>query len=180
MIEQTMSASLIALCGVAAWFDVREHRVPNGLTVGGLLVGLALQALHGGLAGLGSGLAAAAIAFGIALPFFLVGGLGGGDVKLLTAVGAFLGLGNVLPALAAIAIAGGVMAAGLMLVRRGLFRQTLANLHTIFLTLSRRTFTGWKSGEANQALLTLDTPGAISLPYAVAIAAGTLLTWFVL
>lgn len=178
--EVAMTASLIALCAMATWFDVREHRVPNALTIGGFVVALALQALQSGLPGLGTGLGGALVAFAIALPFFMVGGLGGGDVKLLTAVGAFLGLGSVLPFLAATAIVGGVMALVLMLFRRGLFRQTLANLHTMFLTLGRKTFTGWKSGEANQALLTLDSPGAVTLPYAVAIAAGALLAWFVL
>lgn len=180
MISLTMTVCLIGLCAAAVWFDVREHRVPNALTVGGFALGLFFQVLQGGLAGLGSGLAGALIALLLALPFFLVGGLGGGDVKLLVAVGAFLGLGDVWMGLAAIAIAGGVMAIGLMLVRRGLFRQTLANLHTVFLTFGRKTFTGWKGGEANEAVLTLDSPGAVALPYAIAIATGTLLTWFVL
>lgn len=180
MADTVMTACLITLCGAAVWFDLREHRIPNLLTVGGFVVALALRATEAGLAGLGSGLAGAGIAFGLALPFFLMGGLGGGDVKLLAAVGAFLGLGDVFQGLAATAIAGGVMAAGLMAFRRGLFRQTLANLHTIFLTLGRRTFTGWKAGEENRAVLTLQSPGAVTLPYALAIAAGTLLAWFVL
>jgi prepilin peptidase CpaA len=168
-------AALVVVAGAAAWWDVRERRIPNALTVVGLVVALALRAPLG-LGSVWMGLAGAGIALGLSLVFFLAGGMGGGDVKLLTAVGAFLGPQRLWPALLVMAITGGLMA-GWVILRRGAIPETAANLHTLWLTLGRRTFTGWKGSES-EAALTLDTPGALTVPYGVAIAVGAVAAWF--
>lgn len=168
----------VALCVVALgaiWFDVRERRLPNALTVGAFLAALLLRAPRG-VDPLVDGLLGAALAFGLALPFFLVGGLGGGDVKLLTAMGGFLGPRALWFALLVMALVGGVMAV-VVITRHRAFRQTLVNLKVIFATMSKGMFSGWK-GEGSSAI-TLDTPGVLTVPYGVAIAAGALTSWFV-
>lgn len=169
------SATLIGVCLGAVWFDLRERRIPNLLTVGGLAAALLLR-IPGGLESVGSGLLGAAIGFGVALPFFLVGGLGGGDAKLLSTVGAFLGPEHVWTGLLVMAFSGGVLALA-AIARKRAFRQTAANLVTIFTTFGSRTFTGWK-GEESEAAVTLDTPGVITVPYGLAIAAGAMAGWF--
>ncbi len=167
---------LVAVALSAVWFDVRERRIPNALTVGALGLALLLRATLG--AGeLVAGLTGAAIGFGLALPFFLVGGLGGGDVKLLAAVGAFLGPGRIWFALLVMALVGGVMAV-FVIARNRAFRDTAANLHAILATFGSRTFTGWK-GEGSGAAVTLETPGVLTVPYGVAIAAGAIGSWLV-
>ncbi|MDP2529246.1 MAG: prepilin peptidase [Candidatus Palauibacterales bacterium] len=172
--ELTLSA-LVLLAAGAAWCDVRERRIPNALTAAGL-VGALLLRVPLGLAAIWMGLAGAGIALALSLVFFLAGGMGGGDVKLLVAVGAFLGPHRLWPGLLAMALTGGLMAAWLI-VRRGAMAETAANIHTLWITLGRRTFTGWK-GEESEAALTLDTPGALTVPYGVAIAVGALVGWF--
>ncbi len=170
----------VALCAVAfgaVWFDVRERRLPNALTVGAFAAALLLRAPLG-LDALGGGLLGALLAFGLALPFFLVGGLGGGDVKLLTAVGAFLGPRDLWFALFVMAMVGGVMAF-LVIVRNRAFGQTAINLQAIFSTTGKGMFSGWKRGEESKSAVTLDTPGVLTVPYGVAIAAGALTSWFV-
>ncbi|MFQ5888916.1 MAG: prepilin peptidase, partial [Gemmatimonadota bacterium] len=87
-----IAAALIVLAATAAAFDLGTRRIPNYLTVTGLLLALALRALDGGEMLLG-GLGGAALALALSFPLFIVGGFGGGDVKLLVAVGAFLGPG---------------------------------------------------------------------------------------
>lgn len=169
------TGALLSVALAAAWFDLRERRIPNALTLGGLVVALGLR-LPMGLEAVGHGLAGAGIAFGLSLVFFLAGGLGGGDVKLLAAFGAFLGPDRVWPALLAMALVGGVMAA-VVIVRKGDVREVAANIRSIFVTLGRKTFTGWK-GEDSEAPITLDTPGALTVPYGVAIAAGAVTAWF--
>ena len=169
------TAALVAVSAAAVWFDWRERRIPNALTVGAFIVALALRALEGWSA-LGEGLLAAGMCFLLALPFFLARGLGGGDVKLVTAFGAFLGTERLWPALAAMALAGGVMALAAM-VRHGAVRQTFWNIYFILLALGRRTFRGWKEGESAPPV-TLDSPGAVTIPYGVAISAGALYGWF--
>lgn len=171
-----MGAALCATAAGAVWFDVRERRLPNLLTVGALLAGLVLRAPLG-FDSVGDGLLGALLAFGLALPFFLAGGLGGGDVKLLAAVGMFLGPGNLWFALLVMALVGGVMAV-FVIVRHRAYAQTAANLHTIVTTAGRKTFTGWK-GEDSEAPVTLETEGVLTVPYGVAIAAGALTAWFV-
>ena len=169
----------IALCGVAAgavWFDVRERRLPNALTVGATVLALALRALAG-LDPLVDGLLGAVLGFGLALPFFLAGGLGGGDVKLLAATGAFLGPRYLWFALLVMALVGGVMAVA-VIARHRAFGQTAVNLRAIITTLGARTFTGWK-GEESESPVTLETEGVLTVPYGVAIATGALAAWFV-
>lgn len=170
----TLGALAVLVVGAALW-DVRERRIPNVLTVTGLVVALALRAPLG-LGSVSMGVAGAGIALVLSLVFYLAGGMGGGDVKLLVAIGAFLGPQRLGPALLVMALTGGVMAAWVIL-RRGAVTETAANLHTMWLTLGRRTFTGWK-GEESEAALTLDTPGALTVPYGVAIAVGALAGWF--
>lgn len=175
MITAVTGAAVVGLAAAAIWYDVRERRLPNLLTLGGLAVALALRAPMG-LEAIGSGLAGAGVAFGLALPFFIVGGAGAGDVKLLTAVGAFVGWSQLDTALFVMAMVGGVMAVT-AIARRRAVRQTFVNLQLLAMTFGRRSFTGWKGAEG-QAVLTLETPGAITVPYGVAIAAGALAGWF--
>lgn len=175
MLAELTLAALVVLAAGAAWWDMRERRIPNLLTVSGLFVALALR-IPLGLGSVWTGLAGAGIALALSLVFFLAGGMGGGDVKFLVAVGAFLGPHRLLPGLLAMALAGSVMAVW-VIFRRGAVAETAANFHTMWLTLGRRTFTGWK-GEESEAALTLDTPGALTVPYGVAIAVGALVGWF--
>jgi len=161
----------------AVWFDVRERRLPNALTVGAFVAALALRAPLG-LDALGGGLVGALLAFGLALPFFLVGGLGGGDVKLLAAFGAFLGPQDLWFALFVMAMVGGVMAI-LVIAKNRAFGQTAVNLRVIFSTMGKGMFSGWRGGEDSKSAVTLDTPGVLTVPYGVAIAAGALTSWFV-
>ncbi len=90
---------VVVFTAVAAVVDVRTHRLPNVLTVPafglGVLFhvvwGLATQGLWGALSGLGWSLAGFAVGFGILLVLWLIGGGGGGDVKFMGALGAWLG-----------------------------------------------------------------------------------------
>lgn len=171
------TGGLVFVAAAGAWYDVRERRVPNALTVGGLALALALSAFAG-WGGLLAALAGAGVALLVSLPVFLAGGLGGGDVKLLAAVGAFLGPGELPAALVAIALVGGLMAA-VEVVRRGAVTRTLRRLGGILLGLRWKTFSRWKSRASGEPL-TVDAEGAITVPYAVAIAAGAILAHLVL
>ncbi|MFV1959997.1 MAG: prepilin peptidase, partial [Planctomycetota bacterium] len=83
---------LLLVLGLAVWTDVRDGKVYNRLTYPAALLGLVLNATVRP-PGVGLGQASLGLAVGF-IPLFLafaVGGLGGGDVKLMGAVGAFLG-----------------------------------------------------------------------------------------
>ena len=76
---------------VAAVIDVRTRRIPNWFTVPVLAGGLIFHTITGGWGGLLTALGGFVTGFGILLVLWLMGGGGGGDVKLMGAVGAWLG-----------------------------------------------------------------------------------------
>ncbi len=83
-------------CGIATVGDVRRRRIYNALTLPLLLSGLIYHVVTGGMGGLGASLAGMAFGFFFIFIPYLIGIMGGGDVKLLAAIGAWLGLGGVM------------------------------------------------------------------------------------
>jgi prepilin peptidase CpaA len=85
----------LALCVLVAILasgeDIWRRRVSNFVTLGAFVAGVALQTYLGGLAGLGDSLLGGFYGFAVFLVFFLLGGMGGGDIKLMAAFGAILG-----------------------------------------------------------------------------------------
>lgn len=121
----------------AALSDLRWRRIANGLNVTILGVGLLAQAVTGGISGLGWGLAGAGVGLLLLLPLFQLRWIGGGDVKLVAAAGAWLG-----PALAfyatIIGLAGGGIIAMVIALWHGpaLRAEVAANLRLAVLAMS--------------------------------------------
>ncbi|MFQ6133337.1 MAG: prepilin peptidase [Armatimonadota bacterium] len=161
-IAGTKTVIMCAMLLIAAAMDVARGRIPNALTVPCALVGLALGAADAELAGLGASLAG--IFAGLALWFvapFIGNVLGGGDVKLLAAVGALQGPVFVLHTLALTAAWGGLLAVCCAAGRRKLL-QCCRNLGRWLYLRSV-----WRSD------VPLETAGGSPrLPFAVAIALG--------
>lgn len=164
-IEPVRWTLLAALLLAATVSDVRSRRIPNALTLAGCLAGVAVSAVAAGLDGLAASGAGLFYAFIITLPLWLVGWLGAGDVKLVSAVGAFVGNGLVFEVLLAIGAAGGVLAL-VALLARGLAARTGERVAaTISLSLASRRWTHVAPDAQERD---------VRLPYAVAISAGTL------
>jgi prepilin peptidase CpaA len=170
-----MGGVVVGASLAAVWFDVRERRLPNGLTVVVFCVALILRAFVG-LPEVGAGLAGAGICFLFAVPFFIVGGLGGGDVKLLTAFGAVLGPDRLLTGLLVMALVGAAMAVAAV-VRRGVLGPTLWNVWLMLRSLAPGELRRRRKG-GDWSWPTLAMPGAVAVPYGVAISAGALWAWF--
>jgi prepilin peptidase CpaA len=163
------SSLLVGAVALAAGFDLRSRRIPNLLTAGGLITALVLRAFLGGGA-LGAGLLGAGIALAIVLPLFAMRGVGGGDAKLLIMVGAFLGPAGFIVALLATAVVGGVMSA-VATVRAGVLVPVVLNTGGVL----KWVFTFGRRGERT----TLVSPGAVSVPYGVAIAIGSVVALYI-
>ncbi|WP_175952428.1 prepilin peptidase [Burkholderia sp. BCC0405] len=159
------------LAVAAAGTDIAARRIPNRLVAFGLAGALVAQCLlHGVLAGALGWLAGAAAGFALLLPFYLLRGMAAGDVKLMLAIGAWVGAEMTVYIVLATFVAGGIGALAAVLLR-GRMRQMWANVRAL---LARRS----RVAPAEAA----DGPAAItsvgSLPYGVAIAAGTLVVLF--
>lgn len=84
-------AAVAILTLVAAIWDIRTRKLPNWLTVSGFVAALLFHVITGGVIGLGYSLLGFATGFSILLLLWLTGGGGAGDVKLMGALGAWLG-----------------------------------------------------------------------------------------
>jgi prepilin peptidase CpaA len=156
--------AVILVAGMASVSDIRTARIPNRLTFGAAAAALVYLFVSNGWSGLveaGEGWAVGVLLF---LPFFALGGLGAGDVKLLGAMGAWLGPSEALWVALYASMAGGVMAL-IVALATGYLRKAVANL--------RMLITYWQIvGLRPLPELTLQGGHSPRLPYAVPITAG--------
>ncbi len=149
----------------AAISDFHVRRIPNWLTLPSILLGLVLNGAFFGWSGLVLSLKGLGLGFLLLFFWYLLGGMGAGDVKLLSAVGAILGPRLVFFAFIWTAIAGGVIAVTVMISRKAVM-QTFRNLKILIQS--------WViAGSNSEANLTIRNQSLIKLPYGVAIAVGT-------
>jgi prepilin peptidase CpaA len=169
-IELTYLATAAACALVASVFDVKSRRIPNFITMPAFLFGLALHLALGGWIQLLTALAGGVVCGLAFLVFYIAGGMGAGDVKLIMAVGCIAGFSHIAYLLVLTALSGGVMAICLALAR-GRLQQTLANVGAL------------ASHHGHEGLqphpdLNLSNSQTLRLPYALAIAGGSLLTLY--
>ena len=125
---------VVAAAVAAGAVDFYRFRVPNAITFPLLLTGLAFHTAVGSMEGLKMSLLGAAVGFGVLFLLYLIGGMGAGDVKLLSGIGAWLGAAMALQIVLFAALAGGVYAVVLM-VWHAKGRETLARLQVGFFQL---------------------------------------------
>jgi prepilin peptidase CpaA len=114
----TLLLPATVLLGCAATFDdLRRRAVANWINLAGLAAGLVYHTSARGLAGLAWSAGGAAAGFAVFLVFYLLGGMGGGDLKLSAAFGALLGPSGILLAALLAAPLGAAMAAACLVWR---------------------------------------------------------------
>jgi prepilin peptidase CpaA len=163
--EFAFPAGSLLCATLSAVYDVRSRRIPNFITLPAIVFGLLLHAVFGGWQQLATSAAGGLICGLIFLLFYLAGGMGAGDVKLITATGCIAGLSLIGHLLILTALAGGVMAIGLALYRRQL-AETWHNMYA--LAVHHRYM-----GLTPHPQFNLSNERTLRLPYALAIAAGS-------
>lgn len=155
---------------LASAIDVFTRRIPNWLVLPFLLAGFVVRAWTDGLSGAWFSLAGAGLAcllFGVPC---LLRGMGMGDLKLAVAVGSWIGPGQLFIAFIVTGIAGALIAIPYALWRGALGKcfDNTADLLSHFGKLRLRPHDEVRLGRV----------GAVSIPYAPAIAVGTLFSFF--
>jgi prepilin peptidase CpaA len=159
-LKPVILAGAVVLSLIAGWTDLRSRRIPNWLTVPGLVIGMGLNTILGGWSGLKTSLLGALIGLAL-LPFVLLRSLGAGDWKLAGALGSFAGPALLTDLLIASVFVAGLMAAALI-IYKGRVRQTLRNIGHILISLVTFQLPG--------AQVSLDNPESLKVPYGVALA----------
>jgi len=121
---------LLALLLLGAGLDLRKRRIPNLLTVGGAVIGLAMGLWAVPPLGGAASLAGLALGLALMLPFYATGVMGAGDVKLMAMAGSFLGPGSTLQAVLFVWLTGGLLALGWALMH-GAWGPLWANLRAL-------------------------------------------------
>ena len=167
---------LLAVVLVAAVYDIRFRRIPNWLTLSGVIAGLVINAFVRtpapavlSFAGLLFALKGLALAFGLYFFLYAIRAMGAGDAKLMAAVGALVGWEDWFGIFILTAIIGGLAALVLSLAR-GRLKTTIWNVGFILSEMKhgRPAYLGKEE-------LDVRSSKGLGLPHGAVIAAGTLL-----
>ena len=160
-----------AILTLACITDLRTRRIPNALTLSATAGALVFHVATGGLSAAGWSLAGCFLGLALFLPMFALRGMGAGDVKLLAAIGAWLGPSQVAIVALASSLAGGVIA---IVVGFGYGYLTTA-LRNVWLLLMHWRVIGIRPFQA----VTLEGTRGPRLAYAVPISIGTVVTLWI-
>lgn len=156
-----------ALVLAAAIHDLRTRRIPNWLVLTGVLLGMGVNVLLYGWAGLRLSLLGMGLALAVYFPLFALRAAGAGDAKLMAAVGAFAGPWNWLGIFVCTALSGGLLAV-LLLLYRGQLKTSLWNVAYILGQLTQL-----RPPYQDRPDLDVRHPHAVTLPHGATIAVGT-------
>ncbi|MCP4746519.1 MAG: prepilin peptidase [Desulfobacteraceae bacterium] len=124
--------ALLVVLLAAAIIDLHTYKIPNLITLPAVSGALIYYYGQHGLAGLLFSLSGLGIGLLLLIIPYMMGGLGGGDVKLLGVAGAFLGARAVVAAFLYIAIIGGIYAVFFVLLHRNQFQGFFKNMKVSF------------------------------------------------
>jgi prepilin peptidase CpaA len=164
----TATICVVAVAALACLWDLTSARIPNWLTFTAAAAAIVFHTFAPQGQGLGAAVAGLVLGLLIFFPLFALRAMGAGDIKLLAAVGAWIGSSAVFWVAVYASVAGGVLALVVM-VARGHLRRGLQNIQSLL------TF-WWVSGVKPLPSVSLDDPHAVRLPYAVPIAVGLMVT----
>ena len=160
---------LILMVCAAAYYDLRVRRIPNWISLSGIILGLGFNAYFDEIPGAKASILGLLLALGLYLPLYLLKGMGAGDVKLMAAIGAVVGPGNWLNIFVFTALLGGIASLVLVLMRRKV-AQTLANVSTIVGQLAKGKHPSAKNGD-----ISIHHNESLKMPHGAIIASGVCL-----
>jgi prepilin peptidase CpaA len=161
-ISAALTGVLCVVVALAIREDLLRHRIPNALNATALALGLGLAFLGAGTDGLVHAAGGVVVGFAALAPLYLLGGMGAGDVKLMSAAGAYLGPSAALLAAASALVAGAVLAVGIGAWRVAQTRRMV------------QTYPSTGTSAAWQVAASIAIVRKERFPYAIAIAVGVI------
>ena len=159
LITLTILTALIAI-----FYDLKYRLIPNFITIPSVFCGICIHTISSGSTGLYSSALALLIGSGIFIIFYLLGGMGAGDVKLIGGVGALVGLEMMGAVLIFTAFIGGVM---------GLYKIIAVK---VIKEYKKSNYTGYTQKKQKYNINQQINPMKTTIPYGVAIGLATLVT----
>ncbi|MEW6558222.1 MAG: A24 family peptidase [Elusimicrobiota bacterium] len=160
---------LLIFLSISIYTDIKYRKIYNFITFPAVILGLGFNFFYSGLPGLKDSLAGFAAGFLFLFIFYLLGGIGAGDVKFMAAVGSLKGFEFVVRGGFYGAILGGIVAIIVLFFRKN-FLGTLKKL--FYALISLVTFRTPES-------LKFDESQSVYLPYTVFLALGMFLRWII-
>lgn len=172
LLNSHLTQGLLLMLVLAVITDLSTHKIPNVLVLFGLVVSLILQSMVAEGTGWLNWITGVAVAFACFIPLYLLRAMAAGDVKLMMAVGGFLGYPLIITAVTYSYFAGGVIAICYVLIK-GRGKLLMQNLYMMMVGQFIKATSGVN---INDGQVFQQSAGRI--PYALAIAVGTLITLY--
>jgi prepilin peptidase CpaA len=172
-----MAAPALALLVWAAAEDLRSRRIPNWLSFSLILGGIGQSVAFGVVSTPTTALLGFLVGFGLTVVLFVLGALGGGDVKLLAGVGAWFGPHAAVATFAIAAIVGAVMVLSQALAQ-GRMKVLCRNTAVLAVNLAHVGDVGLDHAKATgQSCRSVDRPLPYAVPVLIAVAVLVARSW---
>ena len=167
LFKNPLMLGLLWMLILAVITDLSARKIPNSIIVFGLVASLVCHlVLPEGAGGL-NWLAGVAVAFACFIPLYVLRGMAAGDVKLMMAVGGFLGYPLIIKAVVCVFLAGGILAIAFVIFK-GRFKKLIQNMRVMLTDIFIKATSG--VSVADDYVM---KNSAGRMPYALAITLGT-------
>ncbi|WP_071394552.1 A24 family peptidase [Bacillus tuaregi] len=144
---------------ISFFTDVKDRRIFNIITFPAMIIGILIHTMTNGLDGLVFSMMGLGTGFALLIIPYALKGMAAGDVKLLMAIGALKGTAFVIGSFLYIAIAGGIIALAILIIKK----ELISSLERILFSARIKTLDTLNKDELHHAF-----------PYGVAIVLGTI------
>jgi prepilin peptidase CpaA len=165
-IPLAIAVVLLAMAVIAAVWDLRYRRIPNWLTLPGIIVGFALNGILFGLEGLKFAGTGMLVGFGIYFMLFLLHAMGAGDAKFMGAVGSLAGM-SLWFKIFLVAVILGAIGGVVLALSRGRLMRTFHNIGYIMSEIGHG-----RPPHVRREEVDVKSEKALRMPHGAAIAAG--------
>lgn len=156
---------LFIMLGAAFLTDIQSMKIPNWITVTGMVSGVIYHGIAHGWEGVVFSVSGLAAGFGLLIMMYWLRAVGGGDVKLFGGIGAWTGIGFTLSSMMYSILIAGAIGIVILLFRRELFVRMRNVCERVLGAVILRSAGPVQAGAAK----------SLQFPFMIAVLPGTLL-----